>query len=91
MALNADLYVDRIDLARHAPAETCQICRVDSMEELLGRKPDLLNAEPDSDEIQKTIYQTVSSGKLWYGTILNRRKDGSIFPCENTIFPLIGE
>jgi hypothetical protein len=37
MPLEADLYVDRIDWARHADTETCQVCRVDSLEELLER------------------------------------------------------
>jgi len=37
MALEADLYLDRIDWARHADTETCQVCRVDSLGELLDR------------------------------------------------------
>lgn len=37
MPLHADLYLDRIDLTRYAGAETCQVCRVDSLEELLDR------------------------------------------------------
>jgi hypothetical protein len=37
MPLYADLYLDKIDLARHAGAEICQVCKVDSLEELLER------------------------------------------------------
>ncbi len=37
MPLHADLYLDRIDLARYADAQTCQVCRVDSLAELLDR------------------------------------------------------
>jgi len=37
MALHADLYLDRIDLARHAGTEVCQVCRVDSLKELFKR------------------------------------------------------
>jgi len=37
MPLYADLYLNRIDLARYADTETCQICRVDSLEELTER------------------------------------------------------
>jgi len=37
MPLLADLYLDRIELARHVGAETCQVCRVDSLEELVER------------------------------------------------------
>lgn len=37
MPLYADLYLDRIDLTRYAGVETCQVCRVNSRTELLGR------------------------------------------------------
>ncbi len=37
MPLHADLYLDRIDLTRYADAETCQICKVDSLAELVDR------------------------------------------------------
>lgn len=37
MPLHADLYLDRIDLARYTGTEMCQICHVDSHEELLAR------------------------------------------------------
>jgi len=37
MPLHADLYLDRIDLDRYAPGETCQVCRVDSLGELVER------------------------------------------------------
>ena len=57
-------------------------------DELIGKSPDLLNAEPMSEEIQKEIYQTVVSGKVWVGSHLNRKKDGSIFICEFKISPL---
>ena len=37
MPLHADLYLDQIDLARHAPAATCDVCHVGSLDELLDR------------------------------------------------------
>jgi hypothetical protein len=37
MPIYADLYLDRIDLARHAGGETCEVCHVDSWEELVER------------------------------------------------------
>jgi len=37
MPLYADLYLDRIDLTRHTGTETCQVCHVDSLAELLER------------------------------------------------------
>ncbi|MCP4297401.1 MAG: PAS domain S-box protein [Proteobacteria bacterium] len=60
-----------------------------TQEEVLGKKPDFLNIEPFAEEIQNTIYQTVSSGKTWRGESLNKRKDGSAFPCEMEISSLV--
>ena len=60
-----------------------------SREEILGQSPGILNADPNTERIQSDIYKTVSSGGTWRGEILNRRKDGSTFPCEMTIFPLV--
>jgi hypothetical protein len=37
MPVYADLYLDRIDLTRHTGTETCQVCHVDSLAELVDR------------------------------------------------------
>jgi hypothetical protein len=37
MPIHADLYLDRIDLTRYLGTETCQVCRVDSLSELVDR------------------------------------------------------
>jgi len=37
MPLYADLYLNQIELARHAGTQTCQVCKVDSLAELLDR------------------------------------------------------
>jgi PAS domain S-box-containing protein len=60
-------------------------------EEVIGRTPDFLNAETAVEKIQKDIYQTVSSGKTWRGEALNKKKDGSVFPCEMEVAPLTNE
>ena len=62
-----------------------------SNEEILGRIPDFLNAEPLAEQIQNDIYRTVSSGKIWKGEVINRRKDGSTFDCKLVIFALTNE
>ncbi len=62
-----------------------------SRNELKGKLPDFLNAEPTAEEIQKKIYETVSSGEIFYGESLNKKKDGSIFNCEYKIMPLPGK
>lgn len=62
-----------------------------SWNELKGKTPDLLNAEPTADEIRKKIYETVSSGNIFLGESFNKKKDGSIFNCEYKIMFLPGK
>lgn len=62
-----------------------------SEEEVLGLSPGMLNAEPAAEDIQYEIHETVSSGETWRGELLNRRKDGTTFPCELTVVPLLDE
>ena len=59
-----------------------------SKEDVLGRTPDFLNAEPLAPGVQQEIYEAVSGGRPWRGEVLNRRKDNSTFPCELSVFPL---
>ena len=59
--------------------------------ELLGQKPDVFNAEPQAEDIQRDIYTTLSSGQSHHGESLNIRKDGSTFICEYKVFPLMDE
>ena len=61
------------------------------LDELKGKTPDILNAEPNAPEIQQEIYQTVSSGETLLGESLNKRKDGSTFYCEYKVMPLEDE
>ena len=62
-----------------------------SEDELLGQSTEVLNVEPNSKQIQQDIYEAVSSGNVWRSEAMNRRKDGSTFPCEMAIFPLKDE
>jgi len=58
------------------------------VEEMLGQTPDFLNAEPLAQIIQRDIYRAMSSRQVWKGTHLNRRKNGSTFMAEMSIFAL---
>lgn len=60
-------------------------------EELIGKMPDILNAEPNREEIQREIYDTISAGGLYTGESLSRRKDDSVFYCQMRICALYGE
>ena len=61
------------------------------LDELLGQTPDIFNAEPTADEIQSRLYETVSSGNVYLGEYLNKRKNGTKFLCEFKVFPLFAD
>lgn len=59
--------------------------------EILGKTPEMLIAESDSEQVQEEIYQTVASGEIWTGSLLNEKKDGSTFFCELKISPFFDD
>ncbi len=60
-------------------------------EELLGKSPEILNAESIAGDIQQKIYETVSSGNCWIGSHLNRRKDGTTINTNHKVSPLFNK
>jgi PAS domain S-box-containing protein len=59
-----------------------------TLEDLQGKRPEILNAEEDAEEIHPQIYWDLEAGKRVYRQLLNRRKDGSLFYCHHIITPL---
>jgi|GEM_PF-1063001 len=58
-------------------------------EELIGRDPGMLNAEPNAAEIQREVVDTVRAGKVWKGEILNRKKNGDLFYIRASIYKVL--
>jgi PAS domain S-box-containing protein len=59
-----------------------------SFEELKGKAPDIFNAEPMSEAIQKKIYDTISSGNRYEAELLNQKKNGTLFYVQLKISPI---
>ena len=57
-------------------------------EEVLGKNPRLLKSGEQSDGYYAKLWSTISSGKIWKGEIVNRRKDGTTYTEEMTITPV---
>ncbi len=57
-------------------------------DELLGLVPDALNAESSASGIHAEMVATVTSGGIWHGVHLNRRRDTTTFDCEMTVSPM---
>ena len=59
------------------------------MPEILGRTPgELQNSASQNSRFYKRMWQTILSGQVWRGEILNRRRDGSLYSEDQTITPV---
>jgi diguanylate cyclase (GGDEF)-like protein/PAS domain S-box-containing protein len=62
-----------------------------SSDELVGAHTRLLKSGHHDRAFYARLWQTVTRGDTWSGTIVNRRKDGSEYHEEQTIAPVLDE
>jgi len=60
-------------------------------EEAIGRDPSLLKSNAQDPDFYQELWRTISQGKVWNGTLIDRKKDGSFFPAMMSIAPIRGE
>lgn len=57
-------------------------------QEVVGQNPHVLKSGQHDVQFYRTLWETVLSGQIWHGEIVNRRKDGSLYTEEMTITPV---
>jgi PAS domain S-box-containing protein len=57
-------------------------------EEAVGRTPSMLNSGTTPTEKYKALWETVVTGGVWHGEIMNRKKNGDFYWCRETIGPI---
>lgn len=62
-----------------------------SAEEVVGEYPHILNSGQHTSEFYQQLWGTIQNGKIWRGTFLNRRKDGTHYWESAAISPLRDE
>lgn len=50
-----------------------------SADELIGKKPSVFKSGQTADEVYRSLWETIGSGKIWSGELINCRKDGTHF------------
>jgi len=57
--------------------------------EVVGRHTRILQSGQQDEGFYRGLWQTIQDGKVWEGELLNRRKDGSVYPEQMTVTPLM--
>jgi PAS domain S-box-containing protein len=57
-------------------------------EEVIGRNPRILNSGVQDEPFYHNLWDTISSGQIWGGRMVNKRKDGTLYTEESTISPV---
>ena len=59
--------------------------------EVIGQTPRLQKSGEHEPAFYRTLWETILAGRTWRGETVNRRKDGSLYPEEQTITPVRDE
>lgn len=60
-----------------------------TLEEALGHQPgELIKSGLNPATLYESLWQTINTGQVWQGELINRRKDGSLYHEELTITPV---
>lgn len=62
-----------------------------SREEVLGKTPGILKSGHHDKQFYRELWETISSGRVWTGRIINKKKDGTLYHEEMSISPVRGE
>ncbi len=57
--------------------------------EVVGQNPRILKSGIQDKSFYKDLWDTVLAGKVWQGASINKRKDGTLYPEEQTITPVL--
>ncbi|MCH7740428.1 MAG: PAS domain S-box protein [Chloroflexi bacterium] len=60
-------------------------------DEVVGGTPRVLKSGRQDPDFYRDLWNTIKAGRVWSGTLINRRKDGSEYPEEMTVTPVIGD
>jgi two-component system, cell cycle sensor histidine kinase and response regulator CckA len=62
-----------------------------SAEEVVGRNTRFLKSGQHDQKFYRHLWETLIAGKVWHGEIINRRKDGRLYPEDDIITPVRDE
>ena len=60
-------------------------------EEAIGNTPAILKSDAQDPKFYKEMWQTITAGNVWHGTLIDKRKDGSFYPALMSVSPVRDE
>ena len=87
-AANMIVITDRNGLIQYVNPAFCKSTGY-TADEVTGQQTSILNSGLHDAAFYRAIWDTVLEGKAWEGELSNRRKNGSIYPEQMTITPII--
>ena len=61
------------------------------LEEVIGQNPRIFSSGEKSKEEYKELWDTVLSGKVWYGELHNKKKNGELYWESGSISPIMND
>ncbi len=60
-----------------------------SASEAIGQTPRILKSGKRGRGFYRKMWQSIKGGNIWHGKVIDRRKNGSLFPAMLTIAPIV--
>jgi PAS domain S-box-containing protein len=90
-AANAIIITDQFGVVQWINPAFTSLTGYSSSEAIGQRLGPLINSGKQNPDFFKALWQTISSGKVWQGELINRRKDGTCYNEEQVITPVFDE
>ena len=90
-AINESAIVSTTDLKGNITFVNDKFCQISgyTQEELIGSNHSIVNSGYHAKDFFKTMWKTISKGKIWRGEIKNRAKNGNEYYVDTNIIPFI--
>jgi len=62
-----------------------------SAEEAVGKNPRILKSGNQTSEYYKNMWSTITAGEVWQSALVDRRKDGSVYPALMSVAPIFDD